>query len=94
MDAAAEAGIKGTKPANAEALAALDPDVILVMADGLESTGGLQGLLARPGVGQTTAGKHRRIVDVPDGQLLSFGPNTAAALTSIARAIYAPEPTK
>ncbi|MGG5753882.1 heme/hemin ABC transporter substrate-binding protein [Zafaria sp. Z1313] len=93
-DAAGEAGITGTKPANAEALAALDPDVILVMSAGLESTGGLDGLLERPGVAQTTAGQKRRVVDVPDGQLLSFGPNSAAALLAIAEAVYAPAPAR
>ena len=47
-------------------------------------------MLARPGVGDTTAGQNRRIVDMSDGQLLSFGPSIAAVLTSLATAIYAP----
>ncbi|NUL46604.1 ABC transporter substrate-binding protein [Cellulosimicrobium funkei] len=91
LNAADAAGINGTRPANAEALAALDPDVILVMTDGLESTGGLTGLLERPGVAQTSAGQKRRIVDVPDGQLLSFGPQTPQSLVSLAEAVYNPE---
>jgi iron complex transport system substrate-binding protein len=90
VNAAEEAGITGTKPANAEALAALDPDVILVMSHGLESTGGLSGLLGRPGVTQTTAGQKQRIVDVPDGQLMSFGPETPQALVALAEAVYNP----
>ena len=48
-------------------------------------------LVSRPGVEQTTAGKNRRIVDMDDGQILSFGPNTPAVLLSLAKAIYAPE---
>lgn len=91
LNAAEEAGITGTRPANAEALAALDPEVILVMSGGLESTGGLTGLLERPGVAQTTAGQRQRIVDVPDGQLLSFGPQTPQSLVSLAEAVYNPE---
>ncbi|MGW9552765.1 heme/hemin ABC transporter substrate-binding protein [Citricoccus zhacaiensis] len=91
LNAAEQAGITGTKPANAEALAALNPDVILVMADGLESTGGLTGLLERPGVAQTTAGQKQRIVDVPDGQLMSYGPQTPQALVALAEAVYNPE---
>ncbi|GAA1659813.1 ABC transporter substrate-binding protein [Citricoccus zhacaiensis] len=91
LNAAEQAGITGTKPANAEALAALNPDVILVMADGLESTGGLTGLLERPGVTQTAAGQKQRIVDVPDGQLMSYGPQTPQALVALAEAVYNPE---
>ena len=91
LNAAEEAGITGTRPANAEALAALDPEVILVMTHGLESTGGLAGLLERPGVAQTTAGQRQRIVDVPDGQLMSFGPQTPQSLVSLAEAMYNPE---
>lgn len=91
LNSAEQAGITGTKPANAEALAALNPDVILVMADGLESTGGLTGLLERPGVAQTTAGQKQRIVDVPDGQLMSYGPQTPQALVALAEAVYNPE---
>ncbi|MEV4899972.1 ABC transporter substrate-binding protein [Citricoccus sp. NPDC055426] len=91
LNAAEEAGITGTRPANAEALAALNPEVILVMTHGLESTGGLAGLLERPGVAQTTAGQRRRIVDAPDGQLMSFGPQTPQSLVSLAEAVYNPE---
>ena len=90
IDVATEAGITGAKPANSESLLVTNPDLFLVMSDGLESTGGVDGLLARPGVGDTTAGQNRRIVDMGDGQLLSFGPSIAAVLTSLATAIYAP----
>ena len=87
-DVAAEAGLKGSRPANAESLAALDPQVYLMMSDGLESAGGIDGLLKRPGVANTAAGQHRRIIDAPDGQLLSYGPNTPAALLALAKTVY------
>ena len=89
-DVASDAGLAGTRPANAEALAALNPEVLLVMSAGLESTGGVDGLLKRPGVAQTAAGQNRRIVDLPDGQALNFGPGTPATLLAAARALYAP----
>jgi iron complex transport system substrate-binding protein len=89
-DVAAEAGVTGTKPASGEALAAADPEVILVMTDGLESAGGVEALLDRPGIAQTAAGAHRRVVDMADGQILSFGPTTGAVLTSLADAVYRP----
>ena len=79
IDVATEAGITGAKPANSESLLVTNPDLFLVMSDGLESTGGVDGLLARPGVSDTTAGQNRRIVDMSDGQLLSIGPTAQNA---------------
>ena len=43
---------------SAEAIATLNPDLILVMSKGLESVGGVEGLIALPGVAQTDAGKN------------------------------------
>jgi iron complex transport system substrate-binding protein len=71
----------------AESLAALNPDVILVMSKGLESVGGVEGLLKLPGVAQTKAGKSSAIIDVDDSLLLSFGPRTPALVESLAVAI-------
>jgi iron complex transport system substrate-binding protein len=70
----------------AESLAALNPDVILVMSKGLESVGGVQGLLALPGVAQTNAGKNSAIIDVDDSLLLSFGPRTPSLVLALADA--------
>ena len=91
VDVATEAGIQGYVPLNAEALAKAAPDVILMMTDGLKSVGGVDGALRLPGVGQTPAGAHRRIVDMSDYQVLSFGPLTARVLDALARALYAPD---
>jgi iron complex transport system substrate-binding protein len=38
----------------------------------------------------TIAGQNRRVVDMNDGQVLSFGPTTGAILRSLADAVYAP----
>jgi iron complex transport system substrate-binding protein len=70
----------------AESLAALNPDVILVMSKGLESVGGVEGLLALPGVAQTNAGKNSVIIDVDDSLLLSFGPRTPSLVQALADA--------
>jgi len=76
-----------------EALIAANPDLILVMTDGLESVSGVDGLIAeKPAVGLTRAGENRRFVDMADGEMLSFGPRTPLVLDALARAIYAPEP--
>ncbi|WP_348789810.1 ABC transporter substrate-binding protein [Leifsonia sp. NPDC080035] len=90
VDVATAAGITGARPASSEALLATNPDVFLTMTDGLASTGGVDGLLERPGVADTLAGQHRRVVDMADGQVLSFGPSTPAVLRSLADALYRP----
>jgi len=71
----------------AESLAALNPDVILVMSKGLESVGGIDGLLKLPGVAQTTAGKNSAVIDVDDSLLLSFGPRTPSLVDALAKAL-------
>ncbi|MFE0633384.1 hemin ABC transporter substrate-binding protein [Streptomyces sp. NPDC058864] len=90
VDVAGEAGINGFTPLNAEAMAKAKPDVIMMMSEGLESVGGVEGALSLPGVAQTPAGQRRRIVDMSDYQVLSFGPLTARVLDALARAVYAP----
>ena len=70
----------------AESLAALNPDVIVVMSKGLESVGGIQGLLKLPGVAQTNAGKNSAVIDVDDSLLLSFGPRTPSLIEALATA--------
>ena len=71
----------------AESLATLNPDVILVMSKGLESVGGVQGLIKLPGVAQTSAGKNSAVIDVDDSLLLSFGPRTPSLLDQLAKAL-------
>jgi iron complex transport system substrate-binding protein len=71
----------------AESLAALNPDVILVMSKGLQSVGGIDGLLKLPGVAQTRAGKNSAVIDVDDSLLLSFGPRTPSLVDALAKAI-------
>jgi len=71
----------------AESLATLNPDVILVMSKGLESVGGVKGLIKLPGVAQTSAGKNSAVIDVDDSLLLSFGPRTPSLLDQLAKAL-------
>jgi iron complex transport system substrate-binding protein len=59
-----------------ELLASLNPDVLLVMSKGLQSVGGVSGLVQLPGIAQTAAAKNRRVIAVDDSLLLSFGPRT------------------
>ncbi|MDQ1049787.1 ABC-type hemin transport system substrate-binding protein [Streptomyces sp. V4I2] len=75
VDAGVEAGLdKPFTPLTSEALVSAQPDVILMMDEGLESVGGVDGLVDIPGIRETPAGADRRIVTAEDGVLLSFGP--------------------
>lgn len=90
-DVAAEIGWQGMRPMTDEALVKANPDLILLMTHGLDSVGGVDGLFTeRPALALTNAGKHRRVVDMADGDILSFGPNFADVLDALARAFYAP----
>jgi len=76
-------------PLTAEAIASMNPDVILVMTKGLESVGGIDGLANLPGVAQTSAGKNHKVIAVDDTLLLSFGPRTGALVDALRTAIAA-----
>jgi iron complex transport system substrate-binding protein len=63
-----------------------------MMTKGLESVDGVDGLTEHiPAIAQTTAGQNRRIVDMSDTEILSFGPSSAAVLDALAVAIYSPD---
>lgn len=73
-----------------EALIEAAPDVIIMMTKGLESIGGVDGMLRLPGVAQTPAGEKLRVVDMADSVLLSFGPRTGRTIEALAHAVYQP----
>jgi iron complex transport system substrate-binding protein len=85
--AGCENAIKGFtdfKPLTAEALILANPDVILLFSSGLESVGGVEGLLKVQGIAQTKAGKNRKIIEM-DGQLLTgFGVRVGQAIVELA----------
>lgn len=91
VDVGAEQGWSEAQPLTDEAVVAARPDLILLMTHGLESAGGVDGLLsARPALALTPAGERRRLVDMADGDILSFGPRSAAVLDALAQAVYEP----
>lgn len=92
IDVASEIGWVGLRPMTDEALIAANPDIILVMSGGLDSVGGVDSLLeVKPALALTPAGANKRIVDMADSQILSFGPRTPQVMDALARAIYSPE---
>ena len=70
-------GYTGYKPVSAEAMAALAPDVIVLMRERADALGGIDGVLKLPGVALTPAGKARRVILVDGQALLGFGPRNA-----------------
>ncbi|MEV6135737.1 ABC transporter substrate-binding protein [Nocardia sp. NPDC051990] len=92
-DAGTAAGL--TEPfvaTTSEAMIAAAPDVLLVMSDGLKSVGGVDGLEKVPGIAQTPAGRNKRVVDMADSVVLSFGPNTGRVIAALSEAVYGTEP--
>ncbi|MGW5382026.1 heme/hemin ABC transporter substrate-binding protein [Nocardia sp. NPDC003963] len=88
-DAGQRAGL--TEPFTAitsEAMIAASPDVLLVMTDGMKSIGGVDGIVQIPGIAQTPAGRNKRVVDMSDAVLLSFGPNTGRVISALSDAVY------
>jgi iron complex transport system substrate-binding protein len=76
-------GFEEFKPLTPEALVAANPDVILMFDKGLESLGGMEGLLKVPGVAETNAGKNKNVIEM-DGQFLTgFGPRLGQAVTEL-----------
>ena len=86
VDVGAEKLSKPFTPLTAETMAQLNPDLILVMIGGLESVGGVSGLVELPGIAQTPAGKNLQVVAVDDSLLLSFGPRTPSLISELATA--------
>ncbi|OIN59621.1 heme/hemin ABC transporter substrate-binding protein [Arsenicibacter rosenii] len=81
----AVSGFDSFKPLTAEALVSANPDVILLFSSGLESLGGMSGLLNVPGVAQTNAGRNKAVIEM-DGQLMTgFSPRLGLAVQELSR---------
>ncbi len=85
VDVGAAAGVVGTVSVTPEALVAAAPDVIVITSEGLQALGGIDGLLAQPGFAETPAGRDRRILDYPEGDILTFGPRIAETLGQLSQ---------
>ena len=88
---ATEVGFEGSQPTNAEALVQAAPDVIVTMTLSIASVGGLDAMLKLPGIAQTPAGQNRRIIDMSDYEVMTWGPRTADVIVALGQALYDPE---
>lgn len=82
-NAAMDAGVMGYQPVTAEALVAAAPDIIVTQALGAEAVGGVEGILALPGVAETPAGQNGRIFVYDDELLLGMTPRTGQQLMTM-----------
>lgn len=81
-------GFDDFKPLTTESLVAANPDYILLFSSGLQSIGGMEGLLKIPGMKLTTAGKKQQIIEM-DGLLLTgFGPRLGLAVQTLHKRLY------
>ena len=72
------------KTLTAESLLRAEPDILLVPSAGLESVGGIDGLLEVGGLIQTPAGINRAVLAYDDQLLLGNGPRTGDLLKQLA----------
>ena len=84
----AAGNIKGNKPMTAEAVIAAQPDVYILFTTGLESVGGVDGLLKLPGLAHTPAGKNKRVVAMSGQYISGFGPRSGKAALDLFRGIH------
>ena len=71
------------KPITHEAVVALDPDLVLLTNRGLESLGGVEALLAMPGLAGTRVAKAGAVVSLDDVKLLTLGPRAGEAVVAL-----------
>jgi iron complex transport system substrate-binding protein len=86
----AVSGFRGYKPLTAEAAVSANPDVIVTTTQGINAIGGVEKLLAQPGLSLTTAGRVGRVVDLEAMFLLGFGPRLPSAVRELASKVREP----
>jgi len=79
----AAAGLEGYKPLGAEALIALAPDAVVMMPPHAAKAGGIDRVMAMPGLAQTPAAQAERFGTMEGGLLMRFGPRTPQALSDL-----------
>lgn len=88
INVADEMGVVDTEPISAEAMLAAAPDVIIVPKSGLDSVGGIDGLLQIDGLDRTPAGQQRAVIAYDDQLMLGNGPRTGDFLIQFIADLY------
>jgi iron complex transport system substrate-binding protein len=90
-DVGTQMGVVDNAELSIESIVAAAPDVLLVTTTGLESVGGVDGLLAMPGIDQTPAARARRVVAFEDQYLYGLGPRVGQLVAELVDAFH-PQP--
>jgi len=83
----AVSGFTGYKAISLEALVAAQPEAILMVSDRIEQTD-IDQLLKGPGISQTPAGKHKKLVTMGASLMVGFGPRIGQAISILSSAFY------
>ena len=93
IDAGTEMGVVDNAELSIESIVDEAPDVLLVTTTGLESVGGVDGLLAIPGLDRTPAAQHRAVAAFEDQYLYGLGPRTGVLVGELVTAFHPHAPT-
>ncbi len=80
---------EGFRALSAEGLMEAQPEVLLLFDSGLQSLGGVEGLLQIPGLAQTPAGQQGHIIGMDGLYLLGFTPRAARAAADLSERLQA-----
>jgi iron complex transport system substrate-binding protein len=80
---------EGFRALSAEGLMEAQPEVLLLFDSGLQSLGGVEGLLQIPGLAQTPAGQQGHIIGMDGLYLLGFTPRAARAAADLSGRLQA-----
>jgi heme transport system substrate-binding protein len=90
-DVGTQMGVVDNAELSIESIVAAAPDVLLVTTTGLESVGGVDGLLAMPGIDRTPAARAGRVVAFEDQYLYGLGPRVGQLVDELVDAFH-PQP--
>ncbi len=88
INVGAEVGLTDFEPISAETMVAAQPEVLLVLENGLKSVGGIDDLLTMQGLANTPAAQERRVIAMDDLSLLGMGPRTGQSLYDLIAALH------
>jgi iron complex transport system substrate-binding protein len=88
VDIGERLGVEDNQPVSEEAFLLEGPEVLVVTTTGLESVGGVDGLLAMPALVRTPVASSRRVIAFEDQYLLGLGPRTGQLLSELIDAFY------
>jgi iron complex transport system substrate-binding protein len=81
-------GVEGYKPLSTETLITSKADYLLMFENGVQALGGVEGVLAIPGVQQLPAGKKKQIISMEGIKLSNFGPRLGEAVKELALQLH------